>query len=237
MITNTNVDHVEVAKFEAIASRWWDPNGELKSLHDINPLRLAYIERLTNGLDGKMVLDVGCGGGVLTEGLASLGANILGIDMGVAPLEVAELHAIETGAKVQYRQITVEQLALETPAQYDVITCMEMLEHVPNPESVVKACSELVRPGGWVFFSTLNRTPKAYLFGVIGAEYILGLIPKGTHQFAKFIQPAELGAWTSKYELNPQDITGMSYDPFTQKYCLGKDISVNYFMACQKFSP
>lgn len=229
-----NVDKAELAKFATMASRWWDPSSEFKPLHDINPLRLGYIERLCSGVAGKNVLDVGCGGGILAESMAAHGAKVTGIDLGEAPLAVAELHAIESGIQINYRQVSVEDLAAENQASFNVITCMELLEHVPDPASVVNACASLVRPDGWVFFSTLNRNPKSYLFAIIGAEYVLGLLPKGTHQFARFIRPAELTAWIRQADMEPRDITGMSYDPFTRTYCLGRDVAVNYLLACQK---
>jgi 2-polyprenyl-6-hydroxyphenyl methylase / 3-demethylubiquinone-9 3-methyltransferase len=228
-----NVDPAEIAKFEQLAARWWDPRSEFRPLHDINPLRLGYIERLCGGLAGKSVLDVGCGGGILAEGMAVQGAWVLGIDMGEAPLAVAELHALESGVAVTYRHVSVENLALEHPANFDVVTCMELLEHVPNPSSVVSACARLVRPGGWVFFSTLNRNPTSYLLAIVGAEYVLRLLPKGTHNFSRFIRPAELSAWVRDADMQIQDITGMSYNPFTHGYSLGRDVSVNYLMACR----
>lgn len=229
----TNVDPAEIAKFEALASRWWDPNSEFKPLHDINPLRLDYIDRYAN-LAGKTVLDVGCGGGILSEAMASYGADVTGIDMGDAPLSVAELHLLESGRKVTYQKITVEALAEEAPASFDAITCMEMLEHVPDPSSVIAACSKLVKPGGWVFFSTLNRNPKSFLFAIVGAEYVLNLLPKGTHEYAKFIKPSELSGWAREAGLLTSDLTGMSYNPFSKHYKLGSDIDVNYLMATQK---
>jgi len=228
-----NVDRAEIAKFEALAARWWDPHSEFRPLHDINPLRLGYIDRLCGGLAGKQVLDVGCGGGLLTEGMAVKGAQVLGIDMGEAPLAVAELHALESGVQVAYRRVPVEILAEERPAGFEVVTCMELLEHVPDPGSVVSACARLVRPGGWVFFSTLNRNPKSYLFAIIGAEYLLRLLPRGTHEFARFIRPSELAAWVRRTDLDVQAITGMSYNPFTRSYSLGTDVTVNYLMACR----
>jgi 2-polyprenyl-6-hydroxyphenyl methylase/3-demethylubiquinone-9 3-methyltransferase len=230
----TNADPAELAKFAALAARWWDPNSEFKPLHAINPLRLGYIERICGSLADKAVLDVGCGGGLLTESMAVKGAQVTGIDLGEASLAVAELHALESGTQVTYRQISVEDLALEAPASFDIVTCLELLEHVPDPVSVVTACASLVRPGGWVFFSTLNRNPKSYLFAIIGAEYVLGLLPKGTHQFARFIRPSELSSWTRQVDLETKDLTGMSYDPFMRSYCLGRDVTVNYLLACQK---
>ena len=235
MNTATNVDPAEIAKFEALASRWWDPNSEFKPLHDINPLRLDYIDRYAN-LAGKTVLDVGCGGGILSEAMAGYGAKVTGIDMGDAPLSVAELHLLESGREVTYRKVEVEALAAEAPASFDVITCMEMLEHVPDPSSVIAACSKLVKPGGWVFFSTLNRNPKSFLFAIIGAEYVLNLLPKGTHEYARFIKPSELSGWAREASLFTSDLIGMTYNPFTRQYKLGKDIDVNYMMATRKDS-
>jgi 2-polyprenyl-6-hydroxyphenyl methylase/3-demethylubiquinone-9 3-methyltransferase len=231
-----NVDHAEIAKFEELAVRWWDAHSEFKPLHDINPLRLGYIDRLSGGLAGKEVLDVGCGGGILAEGMAVKGARVMGIDMGEAPLMVAELHCLESGVDVDYRRVPVEVLAQERPAGFDLVTCMEMLEHVPDPISVVRACAQLVRPGGWLFFSTLNRNPKSYLFAIIGAEYLLGLLPMGTHDFSRFIRPSELGAWVQEADLELREITGMSYNPFTRRYSLGRDVDVNYLMTCRRDS-
>lgn len=231
--TTHNVDHAEVGKFEAMASRWWDPDSEFKPLHDINPLRLDYIDQRA-GLAGKTVLDIGCGGGILAESMAARGAKVLGIDMGEAPLEVAQLHKLESGVEVDYRRTTAEQLAAEMPGRFDVVTCMEMLEHVPNPASVIAACATLVKPGGQVFFSTINRNPKAYLFAVIGAEYVLRLLPRGTHDFAKFIRPSELESGIRQAGLQLKDLTGMSYNPFTRTYSLGRDMDVNYLAYCVK---
>ena len=226
-----NVDQAEISKFEELASRWWDPESEFKPLHQINPLRLNYIDRIT-GLAGKAALDVGCGGGILAESMAARGARVTGIDLGEAPLQVARLHLLESQQEVDYRRVPVEQLAEESPASFDVVTCMEMLEHVPDPSSVVRACAKLVKPGGHVFFSTLNRNPKSYLFAIVGAEYLLRLLPKGTHDYAKFIRPSELGEWIRNSELELQDMTGLVYNPLTASYKLGPDIDVNYMMAC-----
>lgn len=224
-----NADPIELDKFGELAHRWWDPNSEFKPLHDINPLRLDWIDR-TIGLAGKRVLDVGCGGGLLSEGMATRGANVTGIDLSEKPLGVAKLHLLETGQKVDYRKIAVEELADEMPGAFDAVTCLEMLEHVPNPASVVSACARLVKPGGQVFFSTLNRNPKAYLLAVIGAEYVLQMLPKGTHDYAKFIKPSELARWAKTTGLEPAELLGMSYNPVTQKYSLNQDTSVNYLM-------
>jgi len=228
-----NVDHAEVGKFEELASRWWDPHSEFKPLHEINPLRLDYIDNHA-AIAGKKVLDVGCGGGILAESMARRGAEVMGIDMGEAPLQVANLHKLESGVEVEYRRITAEALAEEMPGTFDVITCMEMLEHVPDPGSVIAACARLVKPGGQLFFSTINRNPKAYLFAIVGAEYLLRLLPKGTHDFAKFIRPSELEAWSRAAGLELWELTGMSYNPFSQQYSLGRDLDVNYLAACSR---
>ncbi|UCV14102.1 bifunctional 2-polyprenyl-6-hydroxyphenol methylase/3-demethylubiquinol 3-O-methyltransferase UbiG [Quatrionicoccus australiensis] len=224
-----NADPAELDKFGELAHRWWDPNSEFKPLHEINPLRLDWIDQ-NIGLAGKRVLDVGCGGGLLSEGMAARGAEVTGIDLSEKPLGVAKLHLLETGQKVDYRKIAVEQLAEEMPGAFDAVTCLEMLEHVPNPSSIVSACARLVKPGGQVFFSTLNRNPKSYLFAVIGAEYILNMLPKGTHDYAKFIKPSELSRWAKLAGLEPEELIGMSYNPLTQQYSLGRDSSVNYLL-------
>jgi len=224
-----NVDRAEIAKFEALASRWWDRNSEFKPLHEINPLRTNWIDERAS-LAGKKVLDVGCGGGILAEAMAQRGAQVTGIDMGEAPLAVARLHQLESGVEVEYRQITAEAMAEEMPGQFDVVTCLEMLEHVPDPSSVIRACHKLVKPGGQVFFSTINRNPKAYLFAVIGAEYILRLLPRGTHDFKKFIRPSELGAWSRAAGLEVKDIIGLTYNPLTKHYKLEADVDVNYMI-------
>jgi 2-polyprenyl-6-hydroxyphenyl methylase/3-demethylubiquinone-9 3-methyltransferase len=234
MCAAVNVDHAEVSKFEQLASRWWDPNSEFKPLHEINPLRLDYIDTRA-ALNGKVVLDVGCGGGILAESMAARGAKVTGIDMGEAPLEVARLHLLESGQQVEYRRIPVEELAAEAPGQFDVVTCMEMLEHVPDPASVIAACATLVKPGGQVFFSTINRNPKSYLLAIVGAEYILRMLPKGTHDFAKFIRPSELNRWARKAGLDTADLTGMTYNPLTGVYKLDPgDVDVNYMVACSR---
>ena len=228
--SNVNVDPLELEKFSQLAHRWWDPNSEFKPLHEINPLRLNYIDRLT-GLAGKMVLDVGCGGGILSESMAVRGAQVTGIDLGEKALKVAKLHLLESGTHLDYRKIAVEELAREQPHHYDVVTCMEMLEHVPDPASTVRACAELVKPGGWVFFSTINRNPKSYLFAIIGAEYVLNLLPRGTHDYAKFIKPSELARMGRHAGLNVGEVIGMTYNPVTRVYALGADTDVNYIMA------
>ena len=229
----TNADPIELEKFSQLAHRWWDPTSEFKPLHDINPLRLEYIDR-TAGLAGKTVLDVGCGGGILSESMADKGATVTGIDLGDKALQVAKLHLLESGRKVEYRKVAVEALAEEQPGHYDIVTCMEMLEHVPDPAAVVAACARLAKPGGHVFFSTLNRNPKSYLFAVIGAEYLLKLLPRGTHDYAKFIKPSELAHHCREAGLDVADLTGMSYNPFSKVYSLGRDTDVNYMVACRR---
>lgn len=229
-----NVDAAEIEKFENLASRWWDKNSEFKPLHDINPLRANYIDRRSPVAERRL-LDVGCGGGILTEAMAQRGAKATGIDMGAAPLAVARLHAKESQLDIEYQQITAEELAEQTPGHYDIVTCLEMLEHVPDPASVVQACARLVRPGGDVYFSTINRTPKAYLFAILGAEYLLNLLPKGTHDYDKFIRPSELSAWLRAAGLELQNITGMTYNPLTRHYKLNaSDVGVNYLVHAKK---
>ena len=233
MTTTPNVDPNEIRKFEDIASRWWDQDSEFKPLHDINPLRLNYIDDRAS-LNGKQVIDVGCGGGILAESMARRGAHVTGIDMGATPLEVAELHALESQVDVTYRQISAEAIAAEAPAQFDVVTCMEMLEHVPDPASVIAACAKLVKPGGDVFFSTINRNPKAFALAILGAEYVMQMLPKGTHEYAKFIKPSELERWARSVGLELRNITGMTYNPLFQSYRLGNDVDVNYLMCFKK---
>jgi 2-polyprenyl-6-hydroxyphenyl methylase/3-demethylubiquinone-9 3-methyltransferase len=228
----TNADPIELEKFAQLAHRWWDPNSEFKPLHDINPLRLNYIDRRAH-LSGKSVLDVGCGGGILSESMAAAGAQVTGIDLGDKALQVAKLHLLESGKQVEYRKVAVEELAAERPASFDVVTCMEMLEHVPDPASTVRACALLVKPGGHVFFSTLNRNPKSYLFAVIGAEYLLKLLPRGTHDYAKFIKPSELAQFCRDAGLTVADLAGMGYNPLNKTYSLGRDTDVNYLVHCQ----
>lgn len=232
--THENVDAAEVAKFEALAHGWWDIEGESKPLHEINPLRLSFIKQHCE-LKHKQVIDVGCGGGILSEALAKEGANVTGIDMGKLPLDVAKLHALESELTIDYQQTTAEQKA-EQSAQYDVVTCMEMLEHVPDPVSVINACAQLVKPGGQLFFSTLNRHPKAYLVAVLGAEYIMNILPKGTHDYKKFIRPSEMASWCRQASLNVNEVTGLSYNPFTKNYSLSDDVTVNYLIHCQKMA-
>ena len=228
-----NVDPAEIAKFSELAHRWWDPGSEFKPLHDINPLRLDYIDGRI-GLRGKTVLDVGCGGGILAESMAQRVALVTGIDLADMPLKVAQLHLLESGSQVEYRNVAAEDLARELPHHFDVVTCMELLEHVPDPASTVHACAALVRPGGHVIFSTINRNPKSYLFAVIGAEYVLRLLPRGTHNYAKFLKPSELGAFARQAGLEVSAVTGMTYNPLTRVYALGPDADVNYIMHCQK---
>jgi len=224
-----NVDPKEIAKFEALAARWWDPNSEFKPLHDINPLRLNYIDQKA-GLAGKTVIDVGCGGGILAESMAQRGAIVAGIDMGEAPLKVAKLHGLESGAQVSYEQTSAEARALSHKNHYDIVTCMELLEHVPDPSQTIASCATMVKPGGHVFFSTINRNPKSFLFAIIGAEYVLRLLPKGTHEYRNFIRPSELESWARQAGLQLNHIIGMSYNPLTKLYSLGKDVNVNYMM-------
>jgi 2-polyprenyl-6-hydroxyphenyl methylase/3-demethylubiquinone-9 3-methyltransferase len=231
-----NVDAAEIAKFEALASRWWDRNSEFKPLHDINPLRANFIDE-RSPVAQKKVIDVGCGGGILAESLAQRGAEVTGIDMGEAPLAVARLHALECKVELTYEQITAEDKAAQMPEAFDIVTCMEMLEHVPDPASVVKACAQLVKANGDVYFSTISRNPKAYAFAILGAEYILKLLPKGTHDYAKFIRPSELAQWLRAAGLELQEITGMTYNPLTKHYKLNpNDVSVNYLIHTKKVS-
>jgi len=230
-MTSINVDPQEISKFEKLASRWWDPSSEFKPLHDINPLRLNYIDKIA-GLNGKQVLDVGCGGGILSESMARRGATVTGIDLGDKPLNVAKLHAKESQLDVEYLKISAEEMAAAHPQTYDIVTCMEMLEHVPDPASTIKACAQLVKPGGSVFFSTINRNPKSYLFAIIGAEYLLKLLPKGTHDYAQFIRPSEMESWTRHAGLKMQELRGMTYNPFSKQYRLGNDLDVNYIVYC-----
>jgi 2-polyprenyl-6-hydroxyphenyl methylase/3-demethylubiquinone-9 3-methyltransferase len=230
-----NVDPAELQKFSSLAHRWWDKNSEFKPLHEINPLRLGFIDQRA-GLQGKRVLDVGCGGGILSESMAQKGAEVTGIDLGDKALKVARLHSLESGVSVNYRLVSVEELADEAPESFDIVTCMEMLEHVPDPDAVVQACAKLVKPGGHVFFSTINRNPKSYLFAVIGAEYILNLLPRGTHEYEKFIKPSELSASIRRSGLTVSGLKGMSYNPITKIYGLTDDVSVNYLVHAIKQS-
>ena len=232
-IASDNVDPAELAKFDSLASRWWDTEGDFKPLHEINPLRLDWIRQHVD-LRGCYALDIGCGGGILTESLAKAGATVTGIDMAEGPLSVARLHQHESGAEVDYRRLTAEDLAADEPEKYDVVTCLEMLEHVPDPSRVVQSCADLVKPGGHVFFSTINRNPKSFLFAIVGAEYILKLLPSGTHEYAKFIRPSELEAWARSAGLKLSASIGMTYNPLTKTYSLGPDVDVNYLMYFQR---
>ena len=231
--THINVDQAEIEKFSALAHKWWDKSSEFKPLHEINPLRIGFIEQYA-GIKGLTMLDVGCGGGILSEGLAERGAIVTGIDLAEKSLKVAKLHLFESGLTVNYQNIPVEQLATEQAETFDVVTCMEMLEHVPSPASIIEACARLVKPGGWVFFSTLNRNPKSYLLAVLGAEYVLNMLPRGTHEYKKFIKPSELARMTRAAGLNTVAITGMTYNPITDIYKLSDDTDVNYIVATQK---
>jgi 2-polyprenyl-6-hydroxyphenyl methylase/3-demethylubiquinone-9 3-methyltransferase len=234
MNPNINADPAELAKFSDLAHRWWDPESEFRPLHQINPLRLTWIDALAS-LNGKRVLDIGCGGGILSDAMARKGALVTGVDLSTKALRVAQLHALEAGThNVDYREISAEAMAQQEPAAFDVVTCMEMLEHVPDPSSVVRACSTLVKPGGWVFFSTLNRNPKSFLFAILGAEYVLQLLPKGTHEYAKFIKPSELAQYSREVGLELSQTRGMEYNPITRRYWLSDDTSVNYMFATRK---
>lgn len=226
-----NADPAELAKFGALAHRWWDPQGEFRPLHELNPLRLAWIDGLAR-LAGKRVLDVGCGGGILSEAMARMGASVTGIDLSEKPLKVAQLHLLESGLAVDYHLSSAEDFSLRNEKQFDIVTCMELLEHVPDPASTVAACATLAKPGGRVFFSTINRNPKAYLFAVIGAEYVLNLLPRGTHDYARFIKPSELARWCRAAGLEPLELKGMTYNPVTRAYRLGEDCDVNYSLCC-----
>jgi 2-polyprenyl-6-hydroxyphenyl methylase/3-demethylubiquinone-9 3-methyltransferase len=233
-MNNVNADPAELAKFSDLAHRWWDPESEFRPLHQINPLRLGWIEGLVS-MAGRRVLDIGCGGGILSDAMARRGAEVTGIDLSAKALKVAQLHALEAQTRnVSYREISAEALALEQPASFDVVTCMEMLEHVPDAASVVKACASLVKPGGWVFFSTINRNPKSFLFAIVGAEYVLRMLPKGTHEYAKLIRPSELAAHCRVAGLSLEQTRGMEYNPLTQRYWLSGDTSVNYMIATRK---
>ena len=228
-----NADPAELEKFSALAHRWWDPHGEFRPLHEITPLRLEWIDRHAQ-IAGKKVLDVGCGGGILAEAMARRGAQVTGIDLSEKGLRVAELHLLESKLDITYRHAMAEEFAAEHPGAFDVVTCMELLEHLPQPESMVAACARLVRPGGKVFFSTINRNPKSYLFAVIGAEYVLKLLPRGTHDYAKFIKPSELSRWSRAAGLRPEELMGMTYNPFNRRYRLGSDCDVNYLLRCSR---
>ncbi|HBJ69566.1 bifunctional 2-polyprenyl-6-hydroxyphenol methylase/3-demethylubiquinol 3-O-methyltransferase UbiG [Alcaligenes phenolicus] len=235
-VTNVNVDPAEIDKFSALASRWWDPDSEFKPLHAINPLRLDWILSYTGSLSGKQVLDVGCGGGILSESLAQSGADVTGIDLAERSLKIARLHSLESGVPVKYEMISAEDMADQHPGRFDVVTCMEMLEHVPDPGSIIAACAKLVKPGGWVFFSTLNRNPKSFLFAIVGAEYLLRLIPKGTHSYEGFIKPSELISSARRSGLDALALKGLEYNPITEHYRLSGDTSVNYLLASRRQS-
>ena len=224
---NENYDPRELEKFAALAAHWWDPTGELKTLHQVNPLRLSFISEKVD-LSNKSAIDIGCGGGILSESMALKGANVTGVDMNKSVINVANLHQLESGTKVEYLHTSAESIAANRPGHYDVVTCLEMLEHVPDPLSIVKACATLTKPGGYLFFSTLNRNPKSYLFAILGAEYVLKILPKNTHDYAKFIRPSELNTWARQSGLLPQEMKGISYNPFTQEFKLTDDVSVNY---------
>lgn len=230
----SNVDPAELDKFSALASRWWDPESEFKPLHAINPLRLGWITDLAGSLAEKTILDVGCGGGILAESMAAQGAHVTGIDLAEKSLAVARLHGLESGVKVDYQAVSAEAMAEQHPGRFDIVTCMEMLEHVPDPGSIVRACATLVKPGGWVFFSTLNRNPKSFLFAIVGAEYVLRMLPKGTHTYENFIKPSELAAAARSAGLNITQLMGMQYNPLIDFYKLSPDTSVNYLMACRR---
>ena len=233
MNETTNFDPAELAKFDALAARWWDAEGEFRPLHQINPLRLDWIRQHVR-LDGRAVLDIGCGGGILAESMAASKAIVTAIDLAEGPLAVARLHQLESGAKVDYRKISAEALAAEAPGRFDLVTCLEMLEHVPDPAAVVQSCAELVRPGGHVVFSTINRNPKSFLFAIVGAEYVLRLLPRGTHEYQKFIRPSELEAWARAAGLRLEEAIGLHYNPLSREYSLGPGLDVNYMLYCQR---
>ena len=234
MTTTLNADPQELAKFSELAHRWWDTDSDFRPLHQINPLRLDWIDQQAR-LAGKRVVDIGCGGGILSDSMARRGAKVLGIDLATKALKVAELHAMEAETpNIEYREVAAEALAAEMPAQFDVVTCMEMLEHVPEPASVVRACSQLVKPGGWFFFSTINRNPKAFMLAIVGAEHVLKMLPKGTHEYARFIRPSELAQWCRDAGLTLSATRGMEYNPLTERYWLSADLGVNYLLACRK---
>jgi 2-polyprenyl-6-hydroxyphenyl methylase/3-demethylubiquinone-9 3-methyltransferase len=228
-VASKNVDPAELAKFDSLAARWWDTDGDFKPLHEINPLRLGWIRQHVD-LEGCKAVDIGCGGGILAESMAAANAVVTGIDMAEGPLSVARLHQLESGAAVEYQKATAEELAEKAAGKYDIVTCLEMLEHVPDPSQVIRSCAELVRPGGHVFFSTINRNPKSFLFAIVGAEYVLKLLPSGTHEYAKFIKPSELESWARKAGLTLVESIGMQYNPLTKEYSLGPDVGVNYLM-------
>ena len=231
-MSHVNVDPIEIDKFQSIATRWWDPESEFKPLHEINPLRVDYIEQRTGTLTDKKVLDIGCGGGILSEAMALKGAIVTGIDMGEMALKVAKMHLHESNLEIDYQMITAEQFAQQNPGEFDIVTCLELLEHVPDPASIVAAAAGLLKPGGQLFFSTINRNPKAFVLAILGAEYILNMLPKGTHEYKKFIKPSELASAVRTNQMEVLDITGMTYNPITKHYKLGRDVDVNYLMHC-----
>ena len=231
-MSHVNVDPIEIEKFQSIASRWWDPQSEFKPLHEINPLRADYIEQRSGTLAGKKIVDIGCGGGILTETMATRGAMVTGIDMGEMALKVAKMHLHESKLEIDYQMITAEQFAQQHPGEFDIVTCLEMLEHVPDPASIVAAAASLLKPGGQLFFSTINRNPKAFVLAILGAEYILNMLPKGTHEYKKFIKPSELASAVRANQMEVLDITGMTYNPISKHYKLGPDVAVNYLMHC-----
>ena len=233
-MSTVNVDPAEIEKFSALASRWWDPTSEFKPLHEINPLRLGWISNVAGGLNNKKIIDVGCGGGILAEAMAAQGAEVTGIDLAKKSLQIARLHSLETGIQVNYQHISAEDMASQHSEKFDVVTCMEMLEHVPNPASIIRACAQMVKPNGWVFFSTLNRNPKSFLFAIVGAEYLLNLVPKGTHHYENFIKPSELARSARESGLTMHELKGLEYNPLSKHYKLSQDSSVNYLMATKK---
>lgn len=233
-MSTVNVDPAEIEKFSALASRWWDPTSEFKPLHEINPLRLGWISDVAGGLNNKKIIDVGCGGGILAEAMAEQGAEVTGIDLADKSLKIARLHSLETGIKVNYQHISAEDMASLHPEKFDIVTCMEMLEHVPNPASIIRACAQMVKPNGWVFFSTLNRNPKSFLFAIVGAEYLLNIVPKGTHHYEGFIKPSELARSARENALLMHELKGLEYNPISKHYKLSQDSSVNYLMATKK---
>ena len=235
-MTTINVNPAEIEKFSALASKWWDPTGEFKPLHDINPLRLGWIKEQVGSLANKKIIDVGCGGGILAEAMAAEGAHVTGIDLAKQSLQVARLHSLDSGIAVDYEHISAESKAQTHAAQFDIVTCMEMLEHVPNPASIIRACAQLVKPTGWVLFSTLNRNPKSFLFAIVGAEYLLNLVPRGTHDYQNFIKPSELSRSAREAGLQLKQVAGLEYNPLTKHYAITRNSDVNYLLATQKLA-